>query len=402
MLSKYLNIPVYIITISVILLLTSCGEKTDPLSPNTMDTLYHKEDLNTVELTGTQFKTAGIIFGEPEARQIAGAVKANGFLDTPPQQLASVSVPMGGYVRNTNLLQGVRVKKGDVIAVLENLDYIQLQQDYLEAKSQLEYAAAEYRRQQELASENVNAVKTLQQASAAYQSLNVRENALRQKLAFLNIDVAGLHAGNIRRTINIYAPISGYVTQVNVNLGQFVSPADILFRIVNTEHLHAELTIFEKDVHRLKLGQKVRFTLANETKERIATVHLIGREISAERTVRVHCHLDQEDTQLLPGTYLQALIETGMTTVKALPEEAIVNFENKSYVFVKAAGKAGNGPDIAAGTGAYHFSMVEVSKGDSELGYIEVVLPERVASGTPIVVKGAYDLLAKLKNSGAE
>jgi membrane fusion protein, heavy metal efflux system len=393
--TRYLNTSVYIIAISAILLLTSCGGKSGTGSPDSGDTSNHKEDPNTVALTGSQFKTAGIIFGEPETRQIAGAVKVNGFLDTPPQQLASISVPMGGIVRYTNLLQGMQVKKGAVIAVLENLDYIQLQQDYLEAKSQLEYATADLHRQQELARENVNALKTLQQAGAAFQSLNVRENALRQKLALLN-------AGNIRRTVNVYAPISGYVTQVNVNPGQFVSPADILFRIVNTEHLHAELTIFEKDIHRLKTGQKVRFTLADETKERTATVHLIGREISPERTVRVHCHLDQEDTQLLPGTYLQALIETGMTAVKALPEEAIVSFENKSYVFVKAVERTGKGGDVSAGNDTYHFSMVEVTKGNSELGFTEVAFPETIADGTRFVVKGAYDLLAKLKNSGDE
>lgn len=400
--TRYLFIPVYILAISAILLLTSCGGQTEPASLHTMDTLHQKEDPNTVELSDIQFKTAGIVFGEPETREIAGAVKVNGFLDTPPQQLASISVPMGGFVRYTNLLQGMKVKKGEVIAVLENLDYIQLQQDYLEAKSRLEYATAEFRRQEELAKENVNALKTLQQASADFQSLHVRENALKQKLALLNIDAAALNAGNIRRTVNVYAPISGYVTQVNVNLGQFVSPADILFRIVNTEHLHAELTIFEKDIHRLKTGQKVRFTLANETKERSATVHLIGREISAERTVRVHCHLEAEDTQLLPGTYLQALIETGMTAVKALPEEAIVSFENKSYVFVKAADKAGRGGSVSADSGSYHFNMVEVTRGNSELGYTEITFRETIASGTPVVVKGAYDLLAKLKNSGEE
>jgi cobalt-zinc-cadmium efflux system membrane fusion protein len=286
-------------------------------------------------------------------------------------------------------LQGMRVKQGQVIAVLENLDYIQMQQDYLEVKSQLEYATKEHERQQELAKENVNALKTLQLAKSTWQTLLAKENGLKQKLAVLNINLPALEKGNIQRTINVITPISGYVTQVNVNLGQFVTPADILFRIVNTEHLHAELTVFEKDVPKLKIGQLVRFTLANETAQRTATVHLIGREISPERTVRVHCHLEQEDTQLLPGTYLQAMIETGAADVKALPEAAVVNFENKAYVFVKKPGS----------DSTFHFNMVEVQQGNSEQGYTEVTFPK----GTPdveVVVKGAYDLLAKMKNSG--
>ncbi|MCW3465634.1 efflux RND transporter periplasmic adaptor subunit [Chitinophaga nivalis] len=380
-----------VITCSTILFLTACGNKSADKKEG--DTHDHEEAPNTVELTAAQFKTAGITYGKPENRQISGAVKVNGFLDVPPQQLVSISVPMGGFIKQTTLLQGMPVKKGQVIAVLENLDYIQLQQDYLDIKSQLEYATVEYKRQQELAVENVNALKTLQQAKAAYQSLQAKESGMKQKLALLNINMPALEKGNIQRTINVYAPISGYVTQVNVNLGQFVNPADILFRIVNTEHLHAELTVFEKDIPRLKIGQLVRFTLANETAQRTATVHLIGREISPERTVRVHCHLDAEDTQLLPGTYLQAMIETGAANVPALPDAALVNFENKAYVFMKAPGNANDS--------TYHFTMLEVKKGNNEQGYTEVTFPAKTPD-QEIVVKGAYDLLAKMKNSGEE
>jgi cobalt-zinc-cadmium efflux system membrane fusion protein len=382
---KHISLPV--ILLATALFIVSCGSKPDAAA-NT-EKHDHEEEAGVVELTAEQFKTAGITYGKPEARQISGAVKVNGLLDVPPQQQVSIAVPMGGFVKQTSLLQGMRVKQGQVIAVLENLDYIQMQQDYLEVKSQLEYATKEHERQQELAKENVNALKTLQLAKSTWQTLLAKENGLKQKLAVLNINLPALEKGNIQRTINVITPISGYVTQVNVNLGQFVTPADILFRIVNTEHLHAELTVFEKDVPKLKIGQLVRFTLANETAQRTATVHLIGREISPERTVRVHCHLEQEDTQLLPGTYLQAMIETGAADVKALPEAAVVNFENKAYVFVKKPGS----------DSTFHFNMVEVQQGNSEQGYTEVTFPK----GTPdveVVVKGAYDLLAKMKNSG--
>ncbi|NIG56145.1 efflux RND transporter periplasmic adaptor subunit [Chitinophaga sp. Cy-1792] len=349
----------------------------------------HDETPGMVEISDLQYKTAGIQTGKLEDREISSAVKVSGLLDVPPQQLVSVSVPMGGFIRQTTLLQGMPIKQGQVIAVLENLDYIQLQQDYLEVRSQLEYATTEYHRQEELAKENVNALKTLQQAKAAWQSLTVKENGLRQKLSLLHVNMTALLKGDIQRSINVYAPISGYVTQVNVNLGQFVTPTDILFRIVNTEHLHAELTVFEKDIPRLKVGQLVRFTLANESSTREATVHLIGREISTDRTIRVHCHLSKEDTQLLPGTYLRAVIETGAAKVKALPEAAVVNFEDKNYVFVKAA----------AADSLHTFKMMEVTKGNTESGFTEVAFAGP-APDNDFVVKGAYDLLAKMKNSG--
>ncbi|RBL90728.1 efflux RND transporter periplasmic adaptor subunit [Chitinophaga flava] len=373
------------------LVLASCGNKKTTAEKPTEEH-EHEEAPNTVTLTNEQFQTVGIVLGAPEQREISSAVKVNGLLDVPPQQTVSVSVPMGGFIRQTTMLQGMPVKKGQVLATLENIDYIQLQQDYLDARSQLEYAVTEYNRQQELSRENVNALKTVQQAKATFESLQAKVKGLREKLSLININIAGLEKGNIQRSVNVYAPISGYVTQVNINLGQFVNPADILFRIVNTEHLHAELTVFEKDIPRLKIGQPVRFTLANETKQRKATVHLIGREISPERTVRVHCHLDEEDTQLLPGTYLQAMIEAGAGNVQALPEAAVVNFENKAYVFVK---------DTPGKDSTHHFKMLEVQPGSNEQGYTEVNFPQ---GNIPqeIVIKGAYDLLAKMKNSGEE
>lgn len=363
---------------------------------------HHDEVSNTVEFTEAQYRTAGIELGRVENKQISGTIKVNGVLDVPPQQLVSVSVPLGGFLKKTQLLQGTRVKKGHVIATIENLDFIQLQQDYLEAKSQFEFAKADYERQQELAKENVNAQKTLQLAKTNYTSWQAKANGLREKLKVLNINLASLEEGNITSTIFLYAPITGYVTEVNVNIGKFVNPNDVLFEIVDTQHLHAELIIFEKDVPKIKIGQKVRFTLANETKERMATVYLIGREISgADRTIRIHCHIDEEDTQLLPGMYLKAMVETGGAAVPALPDEAIIDFQGKKYIFISVQeGHEANNND--AHNEELRFTMQEITVGNSELGYTEVILPEVWNVENKVVVKGAYAILSKMKKSEEE
>lgn len=355
----------------------------------------HHEESNVVELTPEQIKTAGIELRKVEQKQISGTIKVNGLLDVPPQQLVSVSAPMGGFLKSTVLLQGSQVKKGQLIAVIENLEYIQLQQDYLDAKNQLEFAQVEYDRQQELAKENVNAQKTWQQAKANYQSWLAKKNGLQAKLKLINVDMATLETGVISSTSNIYSPINGFVTEVNVNIGKFVNPTDVLFEIVDTEHLHAELIIFEKDAPKIKIGQKVRFTLANETKERMATVYLIGREISADRTIRIHCHINKEDKDLLPGMYLKALVETGGALVPALPDEAVIDFEGKKYVFVKTTT-----PQPA--DGGTSFLMPEITTGPSELGYTEITLPEGWNKENEVVVKGAYAILSKMKNSEGE
>ena len=353
------------------------------------------EDENSVQLTEAQSKTAGIVLGKIENKQISGTIKVNGVLDVPPQQLVSISVPLGGFVKNTSLLQGSRVKKGQVIATIENLDFIQIQQDYLEAKSQLELTEADYQRQQELAKENVNSQKTLQQSRTNFSTWQAKHNALREKLKMINVDLKSLEAGKVTSSINLYSPIGGYVTQVNVNIGKFVTPTDVIFEIVDTEHLHAELIVFEKDVLKLKIGQKVRFTLANETEGRMATIYLIGREINKERTVQVHCHIDKEDTELLPGMYLSAYVETGGAQVPALPDESIVDYNGKKYIFIVSEEEHEEGKPHELGQ---HFTMLEIQILNRELGFTEVNVADSIRQAE-VVIKGAYSLLSKMKNS---
>ena len=373
----------YLIYSALILSLFSCGSKAE--KEPVKEAEPEAETSTVVTLTPAQFQTAGIVPGNVEKKQISSNIKANGKLDVPPQSLISVSAPFGAFIKNTELLQGSFVRKGQIVVSLQHPDLIQLQQDYLENKSQQEYLLAEYKRQEELAKENVNAQKVFQQAKANYQTALARIKGLQEKLKLLNIDMKALDAGNIQSTINLYSPITGYVTAVNTNIGAYVNPSDKLFEIVNTEHLHAELTVFEKDIPKLKLDQRVRFTLANETKQRTASVHLIGRQISDERTVRVHCHLDREDRELLPGMYLTAWIETGNAMVNALPDDAIIQFEDKPCIFIAKS--------------KYQYEMMPIEKGNSELGYTEVILPQGFdIAGTKVVVKGAYFLFAKLKN----
>ncbi|HZY81186.1 MAG TPA: efflux RND transporter periplasmic adaptor subunit [Cyclobacteriaceae bacterium] len=378
---------IYIITLILSsTILFSCGSKSE--ANEVAQEAQHQDAANTAEFSPEQYKMANIELGKVENKQISGTIKVNGMLDVPPQQQISISVPLGGFLKDTPLLEGSRVKKGQVIATIENLEFIQLEQDYLDAKSQLEFAESDYQRQQDLSKENVNSQKTLQQSKTNFQSWQAKLGGLKAKLKMLGVDIPTVERGELSGTIQLHSPIDGYVTAVSVNIGKFVNPSDVLFEIVDTEHLHVELTVFEKDVPKLKIGQKVRFTLANETKERIATVYLLGREIGQGRTVQIHCHIDKEDTNLLPGMYLKAVVEAGGVEVPALPEQAIIDFQGKKYIFYELD--------------EYHFAMTEVGVGNTELGYTEVKLPPDLPANASIVVKNAYAILSKMKNSEEE
>lgn len=393
---KYHKYVAFFLAVSVL----GCNKKT---AETPAEEHHHEAEENIVELTESQMKVGGVTVGSLEEKQISGTIRVNGILDVPPQQLVSVSAPLGGFLKNTSLLEGSRVKKGEVIATIENIDFIQIQQDYLDAKSNLDFAKADYDRQQSLSKESVNSEKTLQQSKANYSSWYAKYTGLKEKLRVLNLDPSSVEAGNLRSSINLISPIHGYVTEVNVNIGKFVSPTDVLFEIVDTEHLHAELIIFERDIPKIQLGQKVRFTLANETTERMATVYLIGREISKDRTVQIHCHIDREDKELLPGMYLNGLVEAGQVKVPALADAAIVDYQGKKYVFIEVGDEHEDEKKTEHKEETRHFEMVELEIGNTELGFTEVKSSNmQKLKSAKIVINGAYALLSKMKNSEAE
>jgi cobalt-zinc-cadmium efflux system membrane fusion protein len=343
---------------------------------------------NRITLTDEQFKSIALTLGAVENRSVNGNIKANGMLDVPPQNLVSISAPLGGFVKSTELLQGMHVKKGQVIVVMEHPDYIQLQQDYLESKNQLIFLEQEYNRQLDLSKENVNALKSLQQSKSNYFGTKAKVEGLKAKLKLVNINPTELETGEIKSTISITSPISGFVSQVNVNIGMHVNPTDIMFRIVDTEHVHAEAQVFEKDIPNLKVGQRAHILLSNDSKDRLAKVFLIGKEITPERTVRVHCHFEGEDDSLIPGTYFSAVIETGTNVVSALPTAAIVNFGGKKFVFVEVQPTR------------HQYELVEIRTGETDNGFVEISFlnPGDESFKNKIVIGGSFELLNVLKN----
>jgi len=341
---------------------------------------------NEVQLTPEQMKTAGIEIKSIENRNMHTVLKVNGVVDVPPQNIVSVSMPLGGYLKSMHLLPGMQIAKGQVLAVLEDPQYIQLQQDYLIARSKLRFLEADFVRQKELNESKANSDKVFQQVRSEYEAQKVMVGALHEKLLLININPDKLTESNITRSVNLYAPISGYITRVNVNTGKYVNPTDVLFELINPADLHLSLTVFENDLHLLAEGQKVTcFTTGNGGKKYGAKVHLITRNVDANRSGEVHCHFDQYDKSLLPGMFMNAEIEMDNANVTAVPDDAVVKWENKQYVFVAV--------------GADKFIMTPVQTGASNGGYTEI---KTDIGDKKIVTENAYSLLMKMKNSGEE
>ncbi|HRH34724.1 MAG TPA: efflux RND transporter periplasmic adaptor subunit, partial [Catalimonadaceae bacterium] len=341
-----------------------------------------------------QMQSAGIVTGPIERKNMSAILEVNGILDVPPQNMVSISTMMGGFVLRTKLLQGLAVAKGEELVVLQNPEYIALQQDYLANKSKLQFLETETSRQSELSAEKVTATKIYQQSLSELNSLKAMQAGLKERLKLLGFDLAQIDKGRVSSELVIRSPITGNVTQVGINLGKYVQPQDLICEIVNTTHLHAELTVFEQDLPKIKVGQHIHFNLINEP-EKIRTAHLylINKKMNPDRTVRVHAHLDEEDKGLIPNQILKAKIETSEAEMDVLPEESIVDLHGRHYVFA-LMGKDRNGNDL--------FKKVEVKPGISQNGFTQIQLVEKLESSLPIAIKGARDILALAENKDEE
>lgn len=376
---------IYIMTVIIAAMLTACSHDKkveDAPSETTNET--------TVELSDAQLKNSEIQTGKIEQRSISPLLKVNGKIEVPPQNMVSVSVPMGGYLKSTKLLAGMHISKGEVIATIEDQQYIQLQQDYLMAKAHFTSIEAEYFRQKELNQSKAGSDKVYQAAQTEYISQKVLIKSLEEKLKLIGINPDNLNENNISRSVNIHSTIDGFVSQVKQNIGKYVTPTDVLFELVNPSDIHLQLTVFEKDLYKISIGQQIfAYNNTQPDKKYRCEIILIGKDVSPERTVQVQCHFEQYDKSLIPGMYMNAEVEVATNTAFVIPNDGLVRFEGKQYVYIETEDKK--------------YKMQEVTTQNNENGFTQITFADSTDMKNKIfVLKGAYTLLMKMKNTAEE
>ena len=375
----------YIIISMAFAVLTSCGSKQTKI-----ETAEETPMENSVELTDAQLKNSDIQTGSIHQQNISSLLKVNGKIEVPPQNMVSVSVPMGGYLKSTKLLAGMHISKGEIIATMEDQQYIQLQQDYLTAKAHFGSIEKEYLRQKDLNQSKASSDKVFEAAQTEYISQKVLLKSLSEKLKLININPYNLNENDISRSINIPSPIDGFVSQVKMNIGKYVTPTDVLFELVNPADIHLQLTIFEKDLDKVSIGQKIfAYNNINPNKKYNCEIILIGKDVSPERAVQVQCHFEQYDKSLLPGMYMNAEVEVSTNNAFVISNDGLVRFEGKQYVFTQTDNKK--------------YQIQEVSTQNTENGFTQITFPDSTEMRNKIfVTKGAYTLLMKMKNTEEE
>lgn len=371
----------YIILLSIFFLV-SCGKDKDvETTDNT------KVTVNTVTVTKDQFQNENMELGSLTNEAFNEMVRTNGMTDVPPNNKASIRTFMGGYIKNTPLLIGDKVKKGQLLVTLQNTDYVEAQQQYVEVAEQLNYLKSEYERQKTLYNEKISSEKNFLKAESTYKSTLAMYNGLQKKLRMINIDPVSVEQGNITSTIHIYSPIAGSITKVNVSNGSYVSPADEIMEVVNTSHIHLELSVFEKDILKIKKGQKVLFKIPEASDKMYeAEVHLVGTSVDAkDRTITVHAHIeDDEQLRFVTGMFVEAQIIVATQESLALPKDAVIEIDGDYFTLVLKEEKNSN----------YIFNKVKLEIGKQTEKYIQILNTD-VLKDKKILTKGAFMVMTE-------
>lgn len=363
-----------------LVLLGGCGDTKNAATENKTSDPF-------IQVTQAQFTQGKMLLGSFEEKVFSKTIAANGTIDVPPENRAVVNASMGGYIKKTPLIIGHTVTKGQLLLTIENPAFIVLQQQYMEVNAQLAYLKAAYQRQTQMKAENISSQKSFLKAESEYQTAVARHISLDKQLRMLNISPKSVRQGNMSAIARIYAPIAGSITKVNVTKGSYVSPATEILEIIDNDHIHLELSVYEKDIMKVKEGQKIEFNIPEASSETYtATVHLIGTTIEQNRTVKVHGHPKvTSENNFLTGMFVEANIITESTIAKAIPNEAIIEIDDVAYVLILDKKDANN----------YFFKQIEVTVKESYKGYSTLESKNNFQPDTQFLTKGVFSLLGE-------
>lgn len=376
-----------------IFLLGSCQDKTAPETVQAPETAKAGASPATqlVELTPEQLEALEIKTEPLQQRNLKDVVRANGYLKLPPQNRAGISTYFGAVVQQIHVLEGQKVKKGQLLATLEHPDFIRMQEDYLSNRSNLAFLQQEYERQKTLYAEQVSAGKTFQKTVADYEAAKAKQASLERQLAMLGISFRKLNQGHIAATVPVVSPLNGYLSQISVNTGAFVQPGVQMFEVIDNHHLHVDLLVFEKDLFKVKEGQPVSFILTNQAnREFTGKVFAVGKAFENEtKSIAVHAEIkDNDRLGLIPGMFVNAIIDVGGQQVLALPEQAVIKLGEQEFIYVQQPGRQ---PST--------FEMTPVKTGIRENGYAEIRFLNPLRHQEPVVAtQGAFFIYSKWKS----
>ena len=381
----------YIISAFMFLALSACSTNETKQEEKQHDHLHDE-----VHLSPQKFKSLKIELDTMQSHTFEGIIYTNGNLQVPPQHEATITAILGGNVVSIEVIEGTDVKKGQTVAYLSHPNFINIQTAYIKAYHNDEYLSKQLARQQKLSDAEIGAGKELQKINSEYLSNKGDMNGYAAQLKQLNLDLKYIQSGKLYERIPVVSPIAGSIEAIDIQIGQYVDAQKEMFKVVNTEHVHADFLVFEKDVVHVKKGQQIEFTVATSKQPLRAEIISVGKRFEeSPKAIHVHAEIEEKDFHLVAGMYIKGKIFTQANELMALPESAVITEEGKTYIFITTQTAEQQKEE-------FEFKMVEVKTGKQEGGWIEIDLLESLPPNAQIVQNGAYYLIAEMMKGETE
>lgn len=366
--------------------LTSCNNKSSQ-NTSTQPTPSAQE---TFTLESKVADQEHITIGKAGLQTFTDVVKANGNMKVSPESEASVASPIGANVKRILVVEGQRVSRGQTLALVSHPDLLELQGRYLNASSRMDYVSKEYQRQKKLYASKIGAGKDFQLITSEYRQLQAELNVTGRQLSLMGISLKAVKAGRTVDAIAIKSPIAGTVETVSTMVGQYADPQTALFTVVNTDHIYADILVFENDLSKVKTGSKAQLIAKSSPVRYEGKVISVGNMFdSTTRAVHVRVAITSNRDRLVPGAYVTATIFSGGSQRLAVSDEALSSDGDRHYVFL--ARKSGN---------SVVFTPREVHIGQDANGFTEIT--SGINASETIALSGAYTLMSEWKKADAE
>ena len=291
----------------VVAMMTACGSKNNTESVTTEEP---SDEIAKDSVSSSKTVSNKDVDAVTSATNVDNAPTFNGVMALSPQHRATMSLTMGGRIHTLKVIEGQMVGKGQVIATIDNPDFIQLQQEFLDASAQHDYLDSEYKRQTKLAKEDAASQKKLEQTKADWLSVKSKVSASSARLKALGVDPAAIRKNGIMSYLAIRATIGGYIAELNANLGKYIETGQALCDIINKQQPVLELTVYEKDLSLMKVGRGMHFRVNGMGKQTFdATIVSIGQTVDAkDYSVKVYARVKDVRPDFRPGMYVRARV----------------------------------------------------------------------------------------------
>jgi len=349
-------------------------------------------EAHTLSLSQNQYKLADVQMGKVVHRSLDKLIKLNGTVEASPSSQQKISLPLGGYITDMQLMVGQVVKKNQLVARIENREFIKLQSDYIETKSTFRYLTKEYERQYKLRKNEINSEKTFQKINNELTSTKAKLKGLEVELDWIGIDPTTLTVAKITKTVSLRAPITGYISAINVSNGAYAAPQDVLFEIVNIDGIYLNLRAFENDIQALSVGQQIKFSTVDTNQyDREATISIVGKSINEDHSIPVTGKINKvSKVGLLPGMNVKTWISISDIQQSVVPTDAIIHYTNKTYILAEKSSSKDR----------VEFQLVQIRPLFEEGIYTAIELPDDFdIEHTSIVTQNAYVVIAKEINA---